>query len=179
MGDVLPALDRFALAVAHLPGAADADRAGSGWYDVTAIADGHLAIVAGDVGAAPTSVAGQLCRVVAGLGSERRSPAVALEALDGAARGIPGSLPRGIGGRRAGGEGPAAHPTRNCPALLDTGMHVSELTGVRLTDVDFTTRHDQRPRQRPTLPSCAVRPEAGAGSRPIHPALSTPSQSGL
>ncbi len=58
---------------------------------MTAIGDGHLAIVVGDVGAAPTSVAGQLCRVVAGLGSERRSPAVALEALDGAARGIPGS----------------------------------------------------------------------------------------
>jgi len=102
MSEALPALDRFALAVAHLPGAADVDPAGGGWYDVTATADGHLAIVVGDVGAAPTSVASQLCRVVAGLGSERRSPAVALEALDGAARGIPGSLPRGIGGAARG-----------------------------------------------------------------------------
>src|SRR3954471_24999270 len=91
MGDALPALDRFALAVAHLPGAPAGDRAGGGWYDVTAIGDGHLAIVVGDVGAAPTSVAGQLCRIVAGLGSERRSPAAALQTLDGAARGIPGS----------------------------------------------------------------------------------------
>jgi anti-sigma regulatory factor (Ser/Thr protein kinase) len=91
-GDALPALDRFALAVAHLPDAADGGRAGGAWFDVTAIADGHLAIIVGDVGAAPTSVAGQLCRVVAGLGSERRSPAVALQALDGAARGIPDSF---------------------------------------------------------------------------------------
>jgi hypothetical protein len=76
-GDELPALDRFALAVAHLPDAAAEAAPGGGWYDVTAIGDGHLASVVGDVGAAPTSVAGQLCRVVAGLGSERRSPAAA------------------------------------------------------------------------------------------------------
>ena len=47
MGDALPTLDRFALAVAHLPGAVDGGRAGDAWYDVTAIADGHLAIVGG------------------------------------------------------------------------------------------------------------------------------------
>jgi hypothetical protein len=89
MGDALPALDRFALAVAQLPGAADPGRSVGVWYDVTGIADGHLAIVVGDVGGAPTSVAGQLCRVVVGFGSERRALPP---------RWRPSTVPRGIPG---------------------------------------------------------------------------------
>jgi anti-sigma regulatory factor (Ser/Thr protein kinase) len=86
MADVLPALDRLALAVAHLPGSAETPEAGSAWYDVCTSADGSVAVTVGEGGNA--TAAGQLRAVVAGLGPGRRAADV-VGCLDQAARRMP------------------------------------------------------------------------------------------
>jgi anti-sigma regulatory factor (Ser/Thr protein kinase) len=83
MGEVLPVLDRLALAAAHLPGPSDDE--GTLWYEVTAGDDGSVAVALGSVRDA--SMAEHLRRAVAGL-----DPAAALECLDQYARAIPAVL---------------------------------------------------------------------------------------
>ena len=87
MGDLLPALDRLALATAHLPGRSDGDEPGAVWYAVAAGADGSVAVALGAVRDA--DVATQMRRFVAGLDPADRSPAATLECLDRAARAMP------------------------------------------------------------------------------------------
>jgi anti-sigma regulatory factor (Ser/Thr protein kinase) len=86
MADVLPTLDRLALAVAHLPGPADTHETGGAWYDVTTSDDGSVAVTVGDGGSA--TVARRLRAVVTGLGPGRRAADV-MDRLDQAARQIP------------------------------------------------------------------------------------------
>ena len=80
MGEVLPVLDRLALAAAHLPGPGGEE--GAVWYEVAAGDDGSVAVALGNVRDA--SVAERLRRAVAGL-----DPAAALECLDQHARAMP------------------------------------------------------------------------------------------
>src|SRR5688500_12719357 len=80
MGEVLPVLDRLALAAAHLPGPGGEE--GAVWYEVAAGDDGSVAVALGNVRDA--SVAERLRRAVAGL-----DPAGALECLDQHAQAMP------------------------------------------------------------------------------------------
>lgn len=88
MGDLLPALDRLALATAHLPGRSDGDEPGTVvWYEVAAGADGSVAVALGAVRDA--DAAAQMRRFLAGLDPAHRSPAATLQCLDQAARAMP------------------------------------------------------------------------------------------
>src|SRR5215207_3438142 len=87
MGEFLPALDRLALATAHLPGRSDGDESGAVWYAVAAGADGSVAVALGAVRDA--DVAAQMRRFLAGLDPADRSPAATLGCLDQAARTMP------------------------------------------------------------------------------------------
>jgi anti-sigma regulatory factor (Ser/Thr protein kinase) len=88
MGDLLPALDRLALATAHLPGRSDGDEPGTVvWYEVAAGADGSVAVALGAVRDA--DAAAQMRRFLAGLDPAHRSPVATLECLDQAARAMP------------------------------------------------------------------------------------------
>jgi anti-sigma regulatory factor (Ser/Thr protein kinase) len=111
MADALPQLDRLALAVAHL---GDPRRDGT-WCDVATSDDGHVALTLVDARAAP--VAGELRRALQHVGlGPRRSAAATLDALDRAARAIPGAVgaaalcltvdPAGTVGWSAAGAGP-------------------------------------------------------------------------
>ncbi|MDT0350273.1 ATP-binding protein [Pseudonocardia charpentierae] len=88
MGDLLPALDRLALATAHLPGRSDGDESGTViWYEVAAGADGSVAVALGAVRDADAAT--QMRRRLAGLDPAHRSPAATLGCLDQAARAMP------------------------------------------------------------------------------------------
>jgi serine phosphatase RsbU (regulator of sigma subunit) len=87
MGDVLPALDRFALATAQLSGPGDRRGAGGAWFEVAAGDDGSVAVALGEVQDA--GVAERLCRAVAATDAAERSPAATVDRLDLALRGTP------------------------------------------------------------------------------------------
>src|SRR3954454_19141598 len=87
MGDLLPVLDRLALATAHLPGRSDGDESGAVWYAVAAGADGSVAVALGAVRDADVST--QMRRFLADFDPADRSPAATLECLDQAARTMP------------------------------------------------------------------------------------------
>ncbi|MDT7582029.1 MAG: hypothetical protein QOK35_3293 [Pseudonocardiales bacterium] len=130
MADAFPSLDGLALAVAHLGGADG--RADGTWCDVTAGDDGHVTLTLVDARTAPGPVARALRRALAGLGPQR-SAAGTLDALDGAARAIPGAAgtgalcvtvdPAGVVGWSAAGSGPpsAAGPDGVRALAGDTG----------------------------------------------------------
>src|SRR5690349_10824665 len=88
MSDLLPALDRLALATAHLPGRSDGDEPGSVvWYEIAGGADGSVTVALGAVRDA--DAAAQMRRLLAPLDPAHRSPAATLECLDQAARATP------------------------------------------------------------------------------------------
>ena len=89
MGDVLPALDRLALAVAHLPGQGGGPEAGEVWYEVAAGDDGSVAVALGE--AVDARVARLLRHAAAGLDPADRGPAATLECLDRTVRAMPDS----------------------------------------------------------------------------------------
>jgi anti-sigma regulatory factor (Ser/Thr protein kinase) len=96
MADVLPQLDGLALAVAHPGGATGraGRRAQRMWCDVATADDLHAVLTLVDTGAGPEPVAWELRRVLAALGP-RRSAAATVDALDRAARTIPGAAGTG------------------------------------------------------------------------------------
>src|SRR4051812_31017555 len=96
MADVLPQLDGLALAVAHPGGATGraGRRAHRMWCDVATADDLHTVLTLVDTRAAPDAVAWELGGVLAALGP-RRSAAATVDALDRAARAVPGAAGTG------------------------------------------------------------------------------------
>ena len=96
MADVLPQLDGLALAVAHPGGATGraGRRAHRMWWDVAAADDLHAVLTLVDTRATPEPVTWELRRVLAALGPQR-SAAATVDALDRAARTVPGAAGAG------------------------------------------------------------------------------------
>src|SRR3954454_7728958 len=93
MADVLPQLDGLALAVAHPGGATGraGRRAQRTWCDGASAGELHAVLTLFDTRATPEPAAWELRRVLAALGP-RRSAAATVDALERAARTVPGAV---------------------------------------------------------------------------------------